>query len=129
VWTNGSSRERKENFADVDPHDVLDRLTRLTIRAWNYKAEGAAIRHIGPVAEEFYEQFKMGGDDKSIGTIDADGVALAAIQGLYEIVREKDCEMAELRDVNHREVEELRSEIEELKEHVSALAAQNGGGR
>jgi len=45
---------------------------------------------------------------------DADGVALAAIQGLYELVQEKDCEM-----------EELRSQIEDLKELVKAMAAQN----
>ncbi len=49
---------------------------------------------------------------------DADGMALAAIQGLYEIVQEKDCE-----------IEELRSEIEDLKKLVKELAAQNGGGR
>jgi hypothetical protein len=53
----------------------------LPITTWSYKtsAEGT---HIGPVAEDFKETFGFAGDGKSIPTVDADGVALAAIQGL-----------------------------------------------
>jgi len=39
-------------------------------------------------------------------------VALAAIQGLYEIVQEKNCE-----------IEELSSEISNLKSHIAELKA------
>ena len=35
--------------------------------------------------------------DKLIDTIDPDGVALAAIQGLHALVQEKDAEIDELR--------------------------------
>jgi hypothetical protein len=40
--------------------------------------------HIGPTAQDFYAAFKLGDSNKTINTADAQGVALAAIQGLYE---------------------------------------------
>jgi hypothetical protein len=39
------------------------------------------------VAQDFQSAFGLGTDDKSIGTVDADGVALAAIQGLNQKLR------------------------------------------
>jgi hypothetical protein len=35
------------------------------------------------VSEDFHRAFGVGDNSRSIGTVDADGVALAAIQGLY----------------------------------------------
>ena len=49
--------------------------------SWEYDAE-PGVRHIGPVAQDFQRAFGFGSDDRHIGTIDADGVALAAIKGL-----------------------------------------------
>ena len=48
------------------------------------------------MAQDFSAAFGVGEKETMIATIDADGVALAAIQGLYEIVQEKDCQIAEL---------------------------------
>ena len=42
------------------------------------------MRHLGPVAQDFYRAFRLGGDDRHISTIDAEGVALAAIQALHQ---------------------------------------------
>ena len=60
---------------------------------------------MGPMAQDFYAAFGLGLGDKTIDTIDPDGVALAAIQGLNALVQgneerlaEKDAEIAELRD-------------------------------
>ncbi|MFV1981316.1 MAG: hypothetical protein ACC655_09205, partial [Rhodothermia bacterium] len=50
---------------------------------------GSGTDHIGPMAEDFFESFGLGGDERYIGTVDADGVALAAIQGLYELVKDQ----------------------------------------
>lgn len=97
VWTNASSREWKQDFAQVDSREILDRLMALPITEWSYKTE-AGVRHLGPVAEDFAEAFQLGDDEQTIGTIDADGVALAAIQGLNQIVQERDAEIVELRD-------------------------------
>jgi hypothetical protein len=69
---------------------------QLPIETWTYRAEDSRVRHIGPMAQDFYAAFGVGSDDKSISTIDADGVSLAAIQGLYQIVQEKDTRIAAL---------------------------------
>ncbi len=73
----------------------------MPISTWNYKAQDDSIRHMGPMAQDFNAAFGLGVSDKLIDTIDPDGVALAAIQGLNETMverlAEKDAEIAELR--------------------------------
>jgi len=44
------------------------------------------------MAQDFYAAFGLGGDDKQISTVDTDGVALAAIQGLYQLNQELEAE-------------------------------------
>ena len=105
VWTNASSRSLKTAFEAIDPLAVLAKVADLPVQGWRYKVEDASTRHIGPVAEDFQRLFGLG-DGESIGTVDANGVALAAIQGLVQKVDQalaaKDAEIAELR-------QELRS--------------------
>jgi trimeric autotransporter adhesin len=81
VWTNASSRALKEGFAAIDPIDILHKVVALPITTWTYKTSTEGT-HIGPMAEDFKTSFGLAGDGKAIGTVDADGVALAAIQGL-----------------------------------------------
>ncbi len=81
TWTNASSRSYKENFSAVDGLSVLSKLIALPIMTWDYKGSAEGL-HMGPVAEDFKETFGLAGDGKSISTVDADGIALAAIQGL-----------------------------------------------
>jgi hypothetical protein len=83
VFTTVSDRNLKELFQAVNPADVLDRVVNLPITSWNFKSD-AATRHIGPMAQDFYAAFNVGTDDRHIATVDEDGVALAAIQGLNE---------------------------------------------
>jgi hypothetical protein len=82
AWSSVSDVNRKENFRDLDGDDVLAKLARMPIREWNYKAQDAAIRHAGPTAQDFHAAFGLGEDPLRISTIDADGIALAAIQAL-----------------------------------------------
>jgi hypothetical protein len=84
AWTNASDRNAKSNILTVDPQDILAKVATLPISTWNYKAENPAVRHIGPMAQDFYAAFSLGSDDKSIATVDEGGVALAAIQALYQ---------------------------------------------
>lgn len=81
TWTNGSSRLFKEGFAAINPTEMLSKVVSLQISRWTYRnsAEG---EHIGPMAEDFQAAFGTGSDNQHIATVDADGVALAAIQGL-----------------------------------------------
>jgi Chaperone of endosialidase len=83
VWTNASDRALKHDFRRLDKHSLLEKVARMPITSWSYKAEQPSIRHIGPMAQDFYSAFGLGLDDKHIATIDEGGVALAAIQGLY----------------------------------------------
>ena len=93
----------KENFRKVDAKNILENLSRIPITRWNYKAQDSQIKHIGPMAQDFYNAFGLGEDNKHISTIDTDGVALAAIQGLYELVQKQ------------------AEQIEKLQEQVRAL--------
>ncbi len=79
-----SDRGLKSNFSAVNPQTILRRLASMPIQTWSYKADGDSVRHLGPVAQDFRAAFDLGADDKTIATVDADGVALAAIQGLYQ---------------------------------------------
>jgi hypothetical protein len=96
AWTNASDRNVKANFNPIDAQAILQRVIQLPIETWTYRAEDSRVQHIGPMAQDFYAAFGVGSDDKSISTIDADGVSLAAIQGLYQIVQEKDARIEAL---------------------------------
>jgi hypothetical protein len=107
-----SDRSAKDNIALIYPQAVLQSVTELPISTWNYTAQGDAIRHIGPTAQDFYAAFGVGEDNRHISTIDADGVALAAIQGLHEIVREKDAQ-----------INDLQQRVDDLEARLSSLEA------
>jgi hypothetical protein len=87
TFVSSSDRNTKENFSTVDSMAVLDQVAKLPISRWNYK-EDPATSHIGPMAQDFHAAFQVGPDDKHIATVDADGVALVAIQALNQKVQE-----------------------------------------
>ena len=126
AWTNASSRQLKTDFAAVDPLQVLEHLLRLPITTWRYR-ESAEGLHLGPVAEDFKAAFGLAGDGKSIATVDADGVALAAIQGLNaKLEAERDglkAENAALREG----LEALRAELAELRAAIAPAASADQG--
>jgi len=114
AWTVISDRNAKENFSRVDSRAVLEKVAALPVTTWNYKSQTNGVRHIGPVAQDFKAAFGVGESDTGITTIDADGVALAAIQGLNqkleEQLRSKEAEIQELK----RAVGELRMIVKDL---------------
>jgi trimeric autotransporter adhesin len=95
VWTNASDRAAKENFIPIDSQAILEALNDLPITMWNYIAEGDSIQRIGPMAQDFYAAFGVGMDEISISTIDAQGVAFAAIQGLNQKLEEENAVLRE----------------------------------
>ena len=92
-----SDRNVKREFAPVDTANILNRVAQLPITTWSDKAKDQSVRHIGPKAQDFAEIFGVGQDDKHINMVDANGIALAAIQALYEKINERDVQIAELR--------------------------------
>ena len=109
-YTTTSDRNVKENFTEIDPQAVLARVAVLPITEWSFKVD-TATRHIGPMAQDFYAAFGVGPDDKHIATVDEEGVALAAIQGLNQKLNEKDAE-----------IQDLKQSVADLKKLVQSLA-------
>lgn len=84
VWTNASDRNLKTNFSTLNGTELLQKIKQLPVTRWSYIKEGNAITHIGPMAQDFYNLFAVGQDDKTISSIDPAGVALAGIQQLVK---------------------------------------------
>ena len=116
-WNNTCDRNAKEQFAPVDSSEVLKKLASLPITTWKYKSDEDAIRHIGPVAQDFFETFGVGPSDTSISTVDADGVALAAAQGLYAHSQEQATRIAHLEKENTL----LKKQLDTLEARMATL--------
>src|SRR5262245_27570248 len=123
-WASLSDREAKENFAPVDAREALARVAALPLATWNYRAQDDSVRHMGPTAQDFRAAFGLGASEKAIDTVDADGVALAAIQGLNELLRESESEVAHLSAENHA----LAERVARLEALVTGLACPPGAG-
>lgn len=91
-----SDRAVKADFATVDGPAVLAQVAALPIQSWRYQTEDPAVRHVGPMAQDFAAAFLVGDDDRHIHVVDGQGVALAAIQGLLQEVRTLQIENAAL---------------------------------
>ena len=101
---------------------VLDKVAALPLSTWKYKSQDASIRHIGPMAQDFKAAFGVGETDTGITTVDADGVALAAIQGLNRKVEEQSAQMK----AKDAEIQDLKARLEKLEQ---VLETRNGGGQ
>jgi hypothetical protein len=86
------------------------------VTSWHYK-HNLNRRYIGPMAQDFHAAFGLGVDDKTISTLDTDGVTLAAIKGLVEELKERDERIANLESQNA----EFKSALQVLSEKVSHL--------
>jgi hypothetical protein len=95
-----SDRSLKEGFAFVDGQEVLSRLSDVPITTWSYKAEDPDVRHMGPTAQDFRAAFGLGESDTSINLLDSSGVALAAVQELYQLSQGQAARMQELERTN-----------------------------
>ena len=84
---------------------MLAKVAALAVTQWSYTTE-RDVRHVGPMAQDFYAAFKVGEDNQHIASIDEDGIALAAIKAL------------------HAENATLRQRLSALEEKVAALASE-----
>jgi len=113
VFNCTSSRATKENFRSINGADVLSRLSGIEVSSWNYISEGKNVRHVGPMAEDFFNAFQLGTGNTSIGMQDLTGVSLAAI-------KELDQRTNELRQKT-AEVEQLREQVNDLQRRLATL--------
>jgi len=116
-WTSMSDRNAKEDFRTVNAQEVLKKVTALPLTTWKYKSQDVSVRHIGPVAQDFKAAFGVGETDTGITSIDADGVALAAIQGLNQKLEAQRVENVK-----------LKKQLDQLQALVATLSAKLDGG-
>ena len=112
TWASASDRNLKTDVVRIDDAAVLDKVAHLPIDRWSYKSE-RGVRHVGPMAQDFYAAFGVGSDDKHITSLDEDGVALAAIKALH-------AENARLR----ARQEKMQVQLDRLVATVSALRSR-----
>ena len=110
-----SDRNRKENIRPVDPAGILSKLVALPITEWQFRGED--IRHVGPMAQDFFAAFGLGQGETTIATVDADGVVLAGIQALY---REDQKNKKKINE-HQNEIDSQQSEINHLKKEITEL--------
>src|SRR4029079_7458825 len=113
-----SDRNQKKNIAPVDAQLILDKVARLPISPWTYNEEPSAVRHLGPMAQDFHASFGLGGDDRTYNSVDAHGVALAALQSLEHVVKQQE-----------QRIEKLERENRALGQRLRALDGRNQTGR
>lgn len=93
TYTSVSSRHRKENAVELDYADILKKIKRIPIYEYNFLGD-TRTRRFGCYAQDFYEQFKLGGDEdidadesptkpsEMISLADSIGACLAAVKAL-----------------------------------------------
>lgn len=113
----GSDRNRKDNIVDLNYSEILQAVARMPIYEWQYQDQDR--RHIGPMAQDFHTAFGLGDDDTTIATIDADGVAFAAIKAQQAIIEKQE----EINKTQHDEIQQLRQEIKLIKELFQTLSS------
>jgi hypothetical protein len=116
TWTNATKgSDLRGDITPLDGKQVLEKLSQLRVGEWSSKWEEESIKHIGPMAEDFYAQFGLGYDDGSISTIDPAGIALVAIQELYRTQQELKGKT--------EEIIALKTQLEQANLQLSQLSA------
>jgi trimeric autotransporter adhesin len=134
-WTNVSDRNRKEHVTEVDGEWLLSRIRALPVTEWSYRESDAGIRYIGPMAQDFWQAFHLGGTDSlGINSICIDGVNMAAIKALelrtgalaaktdeIAILRRQAAEQRELISAQSTRIDALQEANEALATQLSEL--------
>jgi hypothetical protein len=113
TWASVSDRNVKTGIVPLDDAAVLAKVDALPISRWSYKSEHG-VRHVGPMAQDFYAAFGVGADDKHITSIDEDGVALAAIKALHGALHTQET-------TSYAAISTLRAENARLRRQLASM--------
>jgi hypothetical protein len=120
-WQCTSDRTKKTDFRPVDGEKLLGTLRAMPITTWRYREDTSHTMHLGPTAQDFRAAFALGSDSLTIGTVDAQGVALAAAHALEARTRTLSTENAELRADNA----DLRALLASMSTRLRALETRS----
>ena len=95
-----SDRNLKSGITPIDERAVLEQVATLPLSTWRYTADPAAVRHLGPMAQDFRATFGLGDTDRAYNSIDAHGVSLASIKALYRMVQDQQVRLEKLEAEN-----------------------------
>jgi hypothetical protein len=115
-WGAPSDSNLKTKVTAVDPRRILAKIAAMPVTEWEYKVVPDR-RYIGPTAQDFHAAFGLGFDDKTITTLDSDGVMYAAIQGLVEELKDRDAKIGELEASGA----ELKAKMDAMEERLNSL--------
>ena len=115
-WACSSDRALKTNVRALDAIDVLKRVLSMPVTSWSFKG-AEPFTHIGPMAQDFKAAFSLGGDDKTISPMDSAGVALAAIQGLHQVLMKQQGAIIK----KDAQIDRLEREIAAIRETLASL--------
>jgi hypothetical protein len=108
-WAALSDSNAKTDVRPVDYRGILAKVAALPVTQWHYKHDPKRS-YVGPMAQDFHAAFGLGSSDKTIGTLDSDGVMYAAIQGLVEELKDRDAKISE-----------LKAKMEAMEERLNSL--------
>jgi trimeric autotransporter adhesin len=127
-WSNYCDRNMKENFKELDGEEVLDKLHNIPVTEWNYRMTDPAMRYVGPVAQDFYAAFHLGGTDSlGINTISIDGVNMAGVKALDTRTREMKKVLTTIQEQNtalmeeNKKLKEQLADLKDVSEQVTEL--------
>jgi len=121
--TEGSDVNVKSNIEALDGNLVLAKLDAIPVSEWSYRKDGPSVRHIGPMAQDFYAAFGLGTEETTISPRDMAGVSMAAIKALSAELKEKDAAIARQQE-QISALQARLNEVDQLKVQLSAIESR-----
>jgi hypothetical protein len=135
--TENSDVNVKRDIEALDGNLVLAKLEEVPVTEWSYLREDPEVRHIGPMAQDFYSAFGLGTDETMISPRDIAGVNMAAVKALKAEISKRDAEVTVQQEQLAVQQEQIKSqqeqitalqnrleELDQLKVQVAALRAR-----
>jgi hypothetical protein len=139
-WSNYCDRNKKTKFRELNYEKILKTIDeKVPITEWSYKKADTISRYIGPMAQDFYKAFQLGGDDSlGINSINEMGVSMAAIHGLIDrtdslkiavdelkLEKQKNAQLQAMFREQGDMINQMRKELDDLKAEVSKSAVKS----
>ena len=119
-WNSLSDRNKKKNIRKIDYSSLLEKFRRLEVTEWSYISQQDQIRHIGPMAQDFYSLFALGESDSTISMIDIDGVNMAVLKQLEFQTSQLSIEVKKYKDLV-KKYEQLKVQNDILQKRIDRM--------